>query len=166
MKDTILVLTTGGTIDDLEYDDERNAPTHRPSLIPSLLKKSGFSGLFDIEEMMLKDSQFVTDADRMKILSRILQSTESRILVTHGTKTMAQTAKFLGPHIQGKTVVLTGCMTLPSDDHGNDAMSSLTFAIESLENLPPGVFVAMQEKIFPWDNVRKNIEARRFETEQ
>ena len=167
MEPGILIITTGGTIDDLEYSDESKAPSGRASIIPRLLGETGLGREnMTIEQLMLKDSAFITDVDRKTLLNRIQTSSASRILITHGTKTMVVTAKFLGPHIAKKTVVLTGCMTLPSVDNSKDAIASLKFALESFKTLPSGVYVAMHGRIFDWKNVRKNIEKGVFETEK
>ena len=166
MHDPIKVFVTGGTIDDLEYENEINVPRNRQSIIPGFIEKlSHESSRFHTEILMFKDSQFITDADRSFILKKILESVEKHILITHGTKTMAATAKFLGLKRVAKTIVLTGCMTLPSQDSGHDALRSLAFALERIQKLPPGVYIAMQNQIFAWDNVRKNIKLGKFEAE-
>lgn len=167
MEPDVLLLTTGGTIDDLEYGDEADAPKGRESIIPSLLIRAGIrvDGI-RIEHLMLKDSAFITESDRRRMAERIRAADEERVVITHGTNTMSETAKFLGKSIAGKAVVLTGCMALPSSDGGKDAIASLAFAFDTARMASPGVWVAMGGKVFPWDNVRKNIEKGEFEFER
>jgi L-asparaginase len=166
MDDSVLVLITGGTIDDFEYDDENSAPARKTSTIPDLIRRSGVQGSVTTEVLMLKDSQFVTDTDRATILAALNASAATKVIITHGTKTMPDTAKFLGPSVSGKTVVLTGCMVLPSNDDSADALAHITFAFDQVRLLPAGVYVAMQGKIFNWNNVRKNHAKGMFETER
>jgi len=159
MHDSIILLATGGTIDDLEYDDEKNAPIRRQSLLPTLLTQP-----MRVQTLMQKDSQFISDADREKMLEAIRLTPESKILLTHGTKTMSETARYLGQKVSDKTVVITGCMILPSKDEGADARRHLEFALSRIASLPVGVFVLMNNTVFDWDNVRKNVEKGKFET--
>lgn len=159
----VLVLATGGTIDDLEYAKASDAPENRESIIPLLLEQINHGSDTIFEELMMKDSDFITNDDRQVILERIQRAEENKILITHGTNTICDTAKYLGDHINDKTVVLTGSMTLPSVDESKEALSSLEFALNKIQSLPDGVFVAMQEKIFNWNNVRKNMEEGKFE---
>ncbi len=164
--DKILILMTGGTIDDLEYDAEEHAPIGRSSNIPRLLQELKVKPDVTTRLVALKDSQFITDDDRLQILESIQSSNAKMIIITHGTKTMSQTAKFLGSKIEGKTVVLTGCMILPRHDKGEDARKHLAFALEKVQSIPFGVYIAMQNEVFDWDNVQKNVEKGQFETER
>jgi L-asparaginase len=163
----VLILSTGGTIDDLEYSDENDTPHNRKSIIPDLLRTMNLKGNeIRFKQLMLRDSEFIYDRDRKMILKNIESAPEERILITHGTKTMSETAKYLGKFVKDKTVVLTGSMKLPSEDNANDAISSLKFALQAIQSLSRGVFIAMQGKIFNWDNVRKNVEQGKFELEK
>lgn len=104
----IRILITGGTIDDLDYDKEESAPKNHQSLIPELLKQSRITANYEVEILMQKDSRVVTDKDRKLILERCQNCNEDRIIITHGTFTMPNTAKFLGKANINKTIVLSG----------------------------------------------------------
>lgn len=167
LMNNLKILATGGTIDDLEYDDEHSAPAQRISLIPMFAEEFSPELKNATTVLFQKDSTFINSDDREIIAAAIVEAHHEKIIVTHGTKTMAQTAKYLGPKVpKGKTIVLTGCMTLPRADKGKDAKESLAYAIAMVQTLSPGVYVAMQNQIFPWNNVMKNVEEGRFEFER
>ena len=111
---------------------------------------------------MMVDSIDMTDADRELIRDQCLRCTDRHIVVTHGTDTMEQTARVLGPAIRDKTVVLTGAM-VPYEFGSSDGMFNLGAALAFAQTLPPGVYVAMNGRCFRWDNVRKNRTAGQFE---
>jgi L-asparaginase len=158
----IKVFTTGGTIDDLEYSSEDEAPANKGSLIPKLLRSAEVDVDYSIEQLMNKDSKFITDEDRKTILESCICCESDKIVITHGTVTMVETALYL--HEQGlpKTIVLTGAM-IPADQEGSDAAGNVKVAFEAADNKPPGVYIAMSGQLFDADNVRKNIEKGIFE---
>ena len=164
-KMTIKILITGGTIDDLEYDSPDKAPTSHKSLIPNLLKKTRITTDYDIEELMSKDSKFITEEDRKIILKKCKECKEDKIIITHGTITMATSAKFIGKEDIKKTIVLTGS-AIPANKKDSDALSNLNAALTAVQTLPKGVYIAMNDKIFPWNNVKKNLETGYFEKEK
>jgi L-asparaginase len=108
------------------------------------------------------DSLYMTAAHRRSILQACLKSTEKHIVVTHGTDTMVETAKVLGPRIGDKTVVLTGAM-VPYKFGSSDGLFNLGSALSFAQSLPPGVYVAMNGRYFLWNNVRKNRRRGEFE---
>ena len=97
----------------------------------------------------------MTDSDRKTILDQCQQSAEEHIVITHGTDTMEQTARLLGPAIKNKTVVLTGAM-VPYKFGSSDGLFNLGSALAFVQSLPHGVYVAMNGKYFPWSNVTKD----------
>ena len=109
---------------------------------------------------MMIDSLQMTAADRETILERCLAAQERRIVVTHGTDTMEQTAAVLGPRVEGKTIVLTGAM-VPYTFGSSDGMFNLGTALAFVQTLPAGVYVAMNGQYFRWDSVKKNRETGR-----
>ena len=161
----IKILITGGTIDGLDYDSLEKEPKSHKSLIPNLLKQSRITIDYDAEELMAKDSRFVTDDDREIILKKCQECKEDKIIITHGTATMPLTAKFLGEKGLQKTVVLFGS-AFPADKEKSDALFNLGLAIAAVQILPAGVYVTMNGKIFSWDNVKKNLETGFFEKEE
>ena len=116
-----------------------------------------------VDVLMLKDSNDMTEEDRQSILERCRQMPEERAVITHGTDTMADTARFLGERIKDKTLILTGAMT-PFVMERSDSLFNLGFAIASARQLPRGVYVVMNGMVFDWDNVRKNRDVGMFET--
>jgi L-asparaginase len=116
----------------------------------------------EIRTLMMIDSLLMTDADRQLILEQCVRAEESRIVITHGTDSMEQTAAVLGKSITGKTVVLTGAM-VPYQFGSSDGLFNLGTALAFVQTLPPGVYVAMNGRCFPWHSVRKNRELGIFE---
>ena len=97
----------------------------------------------------------MTAADRRRILAACRRAPESRIVVTHGTDTMAETAAVLGRGIRDKTIVLTGAMR-PYRFGSSDGLFNLGSALSFAQALPPGVYIAMNGLVFSWDDVKKN----------
>ncbi len=102
------------------------------------------------------------EEDREEILDRCIESTENKIIITHGTDTMVETAQVLGRNIDDKTIVLVGAM-IPYALGASDALFNLGCAFAAVQALPQGIYLTMNGKIFPWDQVRKNRESGAFE---
>lgn len=158
----IKIFITGGTIDDLEYSDEKDAPQNHQSLIPDLLKRARLAINADYEVLMQKDSKFVNDEDRKEILRKCQETEEEKIVITHGTMTMPETAKFLSEANLPKTILLLGA-AIPANKESSDALFNLGAAITAVQFFPQGVYIAMNGKIFPADNVKKNLATGVFE---
>jgi len=160
----IKIIITGGTIDDLNYENEKNAPVNHKSLIPDLLKQSRIIPEYDYEIIMQKDSRVVTDKDREVILDKCKKSKETKIIVTYGTYTMPGTAKYLGKANLNKTIVLFGAH-IPANKEKSDALFNLGTAFVAVQLLPIGVYVLMNGKVFNWDNVKKDFPTGYFQEE-
>ena len=158
---TLRILATGGTFDK-HYNELNGTLGFADSHVPDLLKRCRLTVEVALEQLPLMDSLDMVDADRARILAACQAAPEKAIVVIHGTDTMPQTAAVLGPANLGKTVVLTGAM-IPYEIANSDAMFNLGFAAGVAQTLPPGVYVAMNGKIFAWDNVTKNRAAGVFE---
>ena len=154
------IFTTGGTIDKVYFDDLSNYEVGDPQ-VEEILKeaKAGFG--YEIEEIVRKDSIYITDEDRAVLRRRIEADSNRLILITHGTDTMADTARFL-LGIPDKVIVLTGALA-PARFRKSDAAFNIGCAVGALQALQPGVYIAMSGCIFPADKVRKNREAGCFE---
>ena len=150
----VRVLVTGGTFDK-EYDELRGTLSFRRTHVPEMLKLGRCGVSAKVATLMMKDSLFMTAADRRKILAACRRAPETRLVVTHGTDTMAETAVVLGKGLAGKTVVLTGAMR-PYRFGSSDGLFNLGSALSFAQVLPPGVYVAMNGRCFPWDDVRKD----------
>lgn len=158
----VKIFVTGGTIDGLEYSSLNYAPTVKQTIIPKLLKNIGINIPYSINILMNKDSKFITDKDRQIILEQCQKCPEKKIIITHGTVTMVETAKYVQNHCPDKTIILTGAM-IPADKKGSDAPNNLLIAFEKIMTLKHGVYISMSNTIFDADNVRKNIEKGIFE---
>lgn len=157
----IKIIVTGGTFDK-EYNPLTGELYFRNTHVQDMLKLGRSRVQSHIKKIMMKDSLSMTDADRKKILHECQQSEEDKILITHGTDTMTETAQYLGKHIKNKTVVLTGAM-VPYAFGSSDGLFNLGSAIAYLRLLPPGVYISMNGRHYNWDNVRKNKETGLFE---
>lgn len=156
----IKFFTTGGTIDKVYFDAKSEFQVGSPQVV-ELLEDGNVTFEHEVESVLRKDSLDMTDADRALIRERILADPATRIVVTHGTDTMIQTARAL-KGIAGKTIVLTGSMQ-PARLRITDASFNLGTAVVAAQTLPPGVYIAMNGRIFDPDTSRKNVASHRFE---
>ncbi|MDT0690924.1 asparaginase domain-containing protein [Salegentibacter sp. F188] len=154
----IHIITTGGTIGGLDNDQKQNPR----KISTNSLQAANVSFSFAIEEAFRKDSRSITPKDRDYLVERIQSSKAQKVLITHGTFTMEETAKHLGKLNLNKTIVLVGSFILGASKN-SDAPFNLGYAICALQFLKPGVYVAMNGDIFHWNNVRKNLKTNRFE---
>jgi L-asparaginase len=158
---SIRILVTGGTFDK-EYNERSGQLFFKDTHIAEMLRLGRSRVDVTLRTVMMIDSLEMTDADRALIVQNCLQAEEDRIVVTHGTDTMAETAAAVAGAISGKTVVLTGAM-IPYAFGSSDGLFNLGSALSFVQVLPPGVYIAMNGKCFPWDRVRKNRERGEFE---
>jgi L-asparaginase len=156
----ILILTTGGTIDKVYFDAKSTYEVGEPN-IKIVLGELDLTIDYSVRSLLKKDSLDITDQDRELIREAVVDANEECILITHGTDTMVQTAKYLAK-IPGKTIVLTGALT-PALFKTTDALFNIGCALGAVQALGPGVYIAMNGAIFPHENVRKNLDKNRFE---
>ena len=161
MSDRIKILVTGGTFDK-EYNELTGELFFQDTHIRDMLKLGRCLLHVDVEVLMMIDSLQMTDGERELIRRRCVECEENRIVITHGTDTMEQTAAVLGESIQGKTIVLTGAM-VPYQFGSSDGMFNLGTALGFVQALAPGVYVAMNGQCFPWHSVHKNRDRGIFE---
>jgi L-asparaginase len=157
----IRILVTGGTFDK-EYNERDGTLYFKDTHIAEMLRLGRSRVEVTIRTVMMIDSLEMTAADRALIVQNCLQTDEDRIVVTHGTDTMTETAAEIADAVTGKTVVLTGAM-IPYAFGSSDGLFNLGSALSFVQALPPGVYIAMNGKCFPWDRVRKNRERGEFE---
>jgi L-asparaginase len=158
---TIRVFITGGTFDK-EYDELHGRLYFKDTHIHEMLRLGRCRLDVAVRTLMMVDSLDMSDADRALILENCRQAPEERIVVTHGTDTMVETARVLAEGLTGKTVVLTGAM-IPYAFGSSDGLFNLGSALSFAQALPPGVYIAMNGRCFAWDNVAKNRSAGIFE---
>ena len=156
----ISILTVGGTIDKVYFDAKSEYEVGPPN-IAKVLAEMTLSISYTINPLMRKDSLDLTGEDRALIAATVAADSGHRILITHGTDTMVQTALQLR-QIPNKTIVLTGALE-PALFKTSDAVFNIGCALGAVQSLPPGVYIAMNGKIFTADTVRKNLQENRFE---
>ena len=116
----------------------------------------------DVRTLMMIDSLEMTDTDRETIALNCLKTSEDKIVITHGTDTMVETARVIAEKVRGKTIVLVGAM-VPYKFGSSDGLFNLGSALAFVQTLPPGVYITMNGRYFNWDNVRKNKKIGEFE---
>lgn len=156
----IVFLTTGGTIDKVYFDAMSRFEVGE-TVVGKILREGGVTFEFEVIPLMRKDSLEMGDADRAAIRAAAAAREERRIIVTHGTDTMVETARALAG-IEGKTIVLTGALS-PARFQASDAVFNVGMAVAAVQTCPPGVWIAMSGHVFACDQVRKNRGLNRFE---
>ncbi|AVP97891.1 asparaginase [Ahniella affigens] len=158
--DRLTIVTTGGTIDKIYFDDKSDYQIGAPQ-IGDILQALGVAFRFLVIPLLRKDSLHVTEDDR-DLIRRTIAAQETRhILVTHGTDTMVETARVLTT-IPDKVIVLTGALN-PARFMGSDAVFNIGCAVGAVQTLPDGVYIAMNGRVWDPLKVRKNRDANRFE---
>ena len=157
----IRIFITGGTFDK-EYNELNGELYFKNTHMHDLLEMGRNKVKVAITTLMLIDSLEMTDKNREGIVQQCNQCVEDKIIITHGTDTMAETAKILAKNIKNKTIVLTGAM-IPIKFGSSDGLFNLGSALAFVQTLPHGVYVAMNGRYFNWDNVKKNKLTGRFE---
>jgi L-asparaginase len=160
----VRLFVTGGTFDK-EYNELAGALAFKETHVPEMLRLGRSRIDVSIRTLMMIDSLDMTNADRALIVDECRQAIESRILITHGTDTMVETARALAaafPSTGSKTIVLTGAM-IPYAFGSSDGLFNLGSALSFVQVLPAGVYIAMNGRWFTWDGVRKNRESGVFE---
>ena len=160
------IICCGGTIDKIYFDAQSAYRVGKPTA-PEVLRRARVPGNRAVKSVLREDSLDMTAADRKLVAAAVRKSNAKRILITHGTDTMAQTARVVEEAInerpkQEKTVVFTGSYS-PAIFRDTDADFNIGFALAAAQLLPPGVYVAISGKVFPAENVRKNIKTGEFE---
>jgi L-asparaginase len=160
MISKLLIITTGGTIDKIYFDDKSDYQVGEPQ-ISQILHAMHVGFEFEVSALMRKDSLHITDDDRKLIRAAIASSDASHVLITHGTDTMVETAVEL-KGLEGKTIVLTGALN-PARFRDSDAIFNIGCAVGAVQALRPGVYIAMNGKVWNPEHVRKNTSQNRFE---
>lgn len=150
------IIVTGGTFDK-HYDAIKGELTFKDSHLPAILRQSRVTVPVEIEINQLIDSLHMQDEHRLRVLEACRAAAEQCVIVIHGTDTMAQTAQVVGRAGLAKTIVFTGAM-IPFSVAGSDALFNLGFAMAAAQLLPAGAYVAMNGRVFAWDQVAKNRE--------
>jgi L-asparaginase len=157
----IRIFITGGTFDK-EYNELNGQLYFKDTHIHDLLKMGRSKLDISLHTLMMVDSLELTDKDRQIIADSCMRADEQKIVITHGTDTMTETAKMLAEQIKGKTIILTGAM-IPIKFGSSDGLFNLGSALAFAQTLPAGVYIAMNGRYFTWDNCKKNRQTGTFE---
>jgi len=160
----IRIVVTGGTFDK-QYDELKGALSFTATHLPEMLRLGRSRVEVTVDPLMMIDSLDMTPADRARIVERCREAAEPRIVITHGTDTMVETASALAtttPALANKTIVLTGAM-VPYAFGSSDGLFNLGSALSFVQTLPAGVYIAMNGRHFRWDQVQKNRATGVFE---
>jgi len=152
-------LCAGGTIDKIYFDAKSDYQIGEPA-VEQMLNEMPVHFDYLISSILRKDSLEMDDGDRQTVLEAVTNCEQKRIIITHGTDTMPNTARALAG-VTGKTIVLTGAMA-PAIFRDTDALFNLGCAIAAVQTLGEGVYIAMNGEIFDGLNVRKDLENERF----
>ena len=158
--DQLCIITTGGTIDKIYFDDKSDYQIGAPQ-IGEILAQLGVAFRFEVIPVLRKDSLHLTDDDRRLVRDAIARQPQRHVLVTHGTDTMVETAQALAG-LGDKVIVLTGALN-PARFTGSDAVFNIGCAVGAVQALPAGVWIAMNGRVWDPAKVRKNRAANRFE---
>ncbi len=157
----IRIFTTGGTFDK-EYDEISQKLVFRDTQVPKILKRSRCDVEFKVTSLMSVDSLEMTDQQRSLIEKNCKAAQEDKIIITHGTDTMVETAAFLAREIKGKTIVLTGAL-VPYQFRNSDSLFNLGTAIAFVQSMPHGIYIVINGRCFEWSKAKKNMETGMFE---
>lgn len=156
----LLIVTTGGTIDKVYFDDKSDYQVGEPQ-IGQILQELGVAFRFRVIPILRKDSLHLTDDDRALVRATVAAQPARHVLITHGTDSMVETATAL-ESLGDKTIVLTGALN-PARYRGSDAEFNIGTAVGAVQSLQPGVYIAMNGRVWDPRRVRKNVDANRFE---
>ena len=158
---SIRIFITGGTFDKT-YNELTGKLYFKDSHLPEMLELGRCLVPVEIRTLMMIDSLEMEEMDRDLIARHCMEADEDKIIITHGTDTMADTARFLEEKVSGKIVVITGAM-VPYKFGSSDGLFNLGSAMAFVQTLKPGVYVAMNGRCFRANNVRKNKQTGEFE---
>ena len=158
---TIKIFLTGGTFDK-EYNELDGSLFFKDTHLPEMLTLGRNRVPVDTRTLMMIDSLEMTEADRESIAQNVAKTKEDKIIITHGTDTMVETAQVLAKKVKGKTIVLVGAM-IPYKFGSSDGLFNLGAALAFAQTLPAGVYIAMNGQYFSHDNCRKNKQTGYFE---
>jgi len=157
----IQIFITGGTFDK-EYNELNGELYFQDTHMKQMLEQGRSQLNIKIRSLMMIDSLEMTDDDRELILTHCRKSPTDRIVITHGTDTMVETAHFLAPHLSDKTIILTGAM-IPIVFGSSDGLFNMGAALAYVQTLAPGIYIAMNGQYFEYHNVKKNKAKGLFE---
>ena len=160
-KKYIKIFATGGTFDK-EYDEINGELFFKETHLHELLNLGRSQLNVKIETLMMVDSLKMSKSEKNYIIEKCKEEKTDRIIITHGTDTMVDTAELIAKNIYNKTIILTGAM-IPIKFGSSDGLFNLGSALSFIQVIDPGVYITMNGRYFKWDNVRKNNQLGIFE---
>ncbi len=157
----IQIFLTGGTFDK-EYNELNGELFFKDTHLPEMLKLGRSRLDVDVKTLMMIDSLDMSHEDREIIAQNCLKTKVDKIIITHGTDTMVETARVIAKRVTDKTIVITGAM-IPYKFGSSDGLFNLGSSLAFAQTLPAGVYISMNGKYFHYDNVRKNKKVGEFE---
>ncbi len=157
----IKIFVTGGTFDK-EYDEIKGQLYFNETHLPEILRLGRCTLEIDIQTLMMIDSLHMSTQDRESIVTECKNCDNNKIIITHGTDTIVETAQLIAEAEISKTIILTGAM-IPYKFGSSDGLFNMGCALAFVQTLPNGVYVTMNGRYFMWNNVRKNREEGLFE---
>lgn len=157
-------ILTGGTIDSYYEGSKDTVLPNEHSVIPEFINSLKLYGKCEFTEINMKDSRDLNEEDRREILRAVEESPYQKIIITHGTYTMPDTARYLKANLKrnNQTIVLTASMIPIKGFAPSDGPFNLGFSLAQVEILPPGVYVATNGKVFQPEEIIKLISEGRF----
>ena len=164
--DQIHFIITGGTIDSYYDGTKDTAVPNKESVIPQFIQNLKLPADHHFTTICMKDSRAITDEDRDIMAQAIAESTATKFIITHGTYTMPDTARYLKEHVRGggQTIVLTGAFVPLTDVIRSDGGFNIGFAMAQLQHLKPGVYVVMNGQVLEADEAVKLVTKGRFDS--
>ena len=157
----IKIFVSGGTFDK-EYDEIKGQLYFNETHLPEILRLGRCTLEIDIQTLMMIDSLHMSPEDRASIVSECNKCENNKIIITHGTDTIVETAQLIAEAEIPKTIILTGAM-IPYKFGSSDGLFNMGCALAFVQTLPDGVYITMNGRYFVWNNVRKNREEGFFE---
>ncbi len=162
--ETIHFILTGGTIDSYWDGIADTAIPLEHSVVPEFIRSLKLYNPTGFTEVCMKDSRKINEIDRQSVLATVEQSNYTKIIITHGTYTIPDTARFLKANLKrtDQTIVLTSSMIPIRGFAPSDGPFNLGYAVGQVQMLKPGIYVAMNGKVFIPEDVVKAIQEGRF----
>lgn len=155
----ILIICVGGTIDKVYFDANSQYEVGEPA-VRKMLRSLPVHFDYEVLPLMAKDSLDMSETDRARVAKAVIESEYDKIVVTHGTDTMQETAMAIGAGVD-KTVVFTGALA-PAIFRDTDAQFNLGGALAAVQVLPSGSYIVMNGEVFPANQVKKDLARKRF----
>ena len=164
MSKKIHFILTGGTIDSYYDASKDTAVPNKESIIPSFIESLRFDHACKFTTVCMKDSRDIKPTDLKKILETIEKSPNKKIIITHGTYTVPDTARYLKANLKRKdqTIILTASAIPIQGFSPSDGPFNLGYAVAKIEDLKPGIYVAINGKVFSPEEIMKVMSEARF----